>query len=123
MQLSQPNRRVVAFVGDGSALFTYQALWTAAKYRLPVTFVIVNNLGYLAVKAAIHGYGGKASEIQSYPASDISKPKINFLDLAKGYGVSGKTVYQANELADAIRDALSGQEPKLIEVLVAEEEI
>jgi benzoylformate decarboxylase len=123
LQLAQPGRRVLAFVGDGSALFTLQALWTAARYKLPVIFLIVNNGGYLAVKASIQEFSGKGAHQQVYPASSLHSPDVDFVHLAEGYGVKGSLVLNKEQLEAAIQEALNVNEPRLIEVRVAEEPV
>lgn len=123
LQLAQPERRVLAFVGDGSALFTMQALWTAARYNVPAIFLIVNNGGYLAVKAAIHEFRGQGANQQNYPASYIHSPAVDYVRLAEGYGVKGNSVTNKEQLAAALQEALRVNEPRLIEVRVAEEAV
>ena len=122
VQFAEPNKRVLAFVGDGSALFTIQALWTAAKYKLPTIFMICNNKGYLAVKAAIKEFRkGKVDNVEEvYPAASFGEPEIDFVNLAKGFGVHGEVVRTVEQLDCVIRDALNKIEPILIDVHVDE---
>jgi benzoylformate decarboxylase len=91
--LAAPGRRVVAIVGDGSSYYSIQGLWTAVEHRLPITFIIVNNGGYGAMKAFAQQYGSKRS-----PSFDIAN--VDFVALAKGFGVPGMRVTRGAGLVD-----------------------
>ncbi|WP_307816712.1 benzoylformate decarboxylase [Micromonospora fiedleri] len=109
VQLADPDRQVVALVGDGSANYGITALWTAARYRIPVIFVILRNGTYGALRwfAQVLGAG-------ETPGLDI--PDIDFTALAAGYGVTGVTVSSRTALVEAVTDALAAGEPRLIQV-------
>src|SRR5699024_1955981 len=94
VQLAQPGRRVIALVGDGSANYGITALWTAAQYRIPVTFVILNNHTYAALRSF-----SNHMEVKNAPGIDI--PGIDFVRIAEGYGVSARAVETSAELRDA----------------------
>jgi benzoylformate decarboxylase len=115
-QLARPEVRVVACLGDGSASFTIQALWTAQKYRIPITAVILNNGGYMAVQNHLRGYGHRAAKAARYPGTDIGG--IDFVRLAAGYGVQGRLVQHPDDLAAALEWALATSGPSLVEVLI-----
>ena len=119
VQLGMPHRRVVAFLGDGGALFNIQSLWTAAHLRLPVVVVIVNNGGYMAVRRGLGQLGEESSRSGRYPGSFIAKPEIDLCRLASGFGVQAVTVREADRLAEALRWALKLGEPALVDVRVA----
>lgn len=119
VQLGLPRRRVVAFVGDGGALFNIQALWSAAHLRLPVVFVIVNNGGYMAVRRGLGEFGEAAVQAGRFPGSSIAGPEIDFCSLAEGLGVTALSVGDADQVADALRWALNLGAPALLDVLVA----
>jgi len=107
--LGDPSRKVVAVVGDGSSLYTIQGLWTAAQHALPITFVILNNSGYGAVKSL-----GARMGIQAMPGSDV--PGVDFVDIARGFGCRASRVERAAELAAALREAHASAQPWLVEV-------
>jgi len=119
VQLGLPQRRVVAFVGDGGALFNIQALWSAAHLRLPVVFVIVNNGGYMAVRRGLGEFGEAAVHAGRFPGSSIAGPEIDFCSLAEGLGVTALSVGDADQVADALRWALNLGAPALLDVRVA----
>src|SRR5262249_20493015 len=87
VQLAVPNRRVVALVGDGSALYSIQALYTAARERIPVVFVIVNNASYRILKQRTNAMKSFAAQKDSYIGMDLLDPAIGFVDLARGLGL------------------------------------
>jgi benzoylformate decarboxylase len=107
--LADPARKVVAVVGDGSSLYTIQGLWTAAQHGLPVTFVILNNAGYGAVKSL-----GARMGIARMPGSDV--PGVDFVEIARGFGCLASRVHRAAELAPALQQAYASDQPWLIDV-------
>jgi thiamine pyrophosphate-dependent acetolactate synthase large subunit-like protein len=118
VQLGLPERQVLAVVGDGSAAWSMQSLWTAARYHLPVTFVIVNNSAYRMVKLSWKAIIGDYPFTESREGIDIDEPAINFSLLAQSMGVKGERVTSADGLAEKITSALESREPHLIEVMV-----
>jgi len=107
--LADRSRKVIAVLGDGSSLYTIQGLWTAARLRLPVTFVILNNAGYAAVKSL-----GVRMGISEMPGSDIAG--LDFIDIARGFGCRTSRVDQAAQLAPTLTQAYTSNEPWLIDV-------
>jgi acetolactate synthase-1/2/3 large subunit len=112
------DRKVICMVGDGSAMYTIQALWTQAREGLDVTTIVFANRRYQilnneAVNMGAGNLGPKALELTS-----IDRPDIDFVALAKGMGVPGRKVSTSEELAAALRAAMDAQGPKLIEVLL-----
>ncbi len=110
--LAGTGERVVCLVGDGSSMYSVQALWTAARYKAPVTFVVLNNNGYEAVKEL-----GRRIDISSVPGTDIHG--IDFVTLAAGLGCPGRRVERAADLAGALSDGLHREGPFVVEVPVA----
>ena len=107
--LADPSRKVVAVLGDGSSLYTIQGLWTAAQQRLPITFVVLNNAGYGAVKSL-----GARMGIAHMPGSDV--PGVDFVDVARGFGCRASRVAQAAELAPALAQAYASDQPWVVDV-------
>ncbi len=115
-KLALPARPVVALVGDGSALYTCQALWTAARERLGVVFVICNNASYRILKQRIHALKGLAAEADRYPGMDLDDPRIGFVGLAEAFGVAAERVLRADEVGPALARALEREGPTLLDV-------
>jgi len=107
--LARPERRVVGLIGDGSANYGITALWSAAAYRVPVVFVVLNNGSYGALRS-FAGFMG----VDDVPGLDI--PGIDYCALAEGYGVAARRVGDRAGLEEALREALAGDTPRLIEV-------
>ena len=105
------SRPVIALVGDGSANYNITGLWTAAQQKVPCTFVIVRNGVYQALK----DYGAYLGA-QDLPGMDL--PGIDFVSVAAGYGLPGKRVSTAAEMADALKAAIDTEKPSLLEVEV-----
>ena len=116
ISLAHPERRVVAVIGDGSAMYGVQALWTAAHLGLPITYVIANNRGYRILKERIVAYGGR----ESFTGMELRRPEIDFAALAESLGVPARRVSAPDELRDAMREALGRAGPALLDVAVAE---
>lgn len=109
VQLAVPGRQVIAVIGDGSANYGITALWTAARYGIPVIFLILKNGTYGALR-----WFAKILEAGETPGLDV--PDIDFISLASGYGVRAEAARSGNELRRALRKALAGGVPALIEV-------
>jgi benzoylformate decarboxylase len=109
VQLAEPSRRVIAVIGDGSANYSVTALWTAARYRIPVVFLILKNGTYGALR-----WFAEVLKVGAVPGLDV--PGIDFLSLAKGYGVESVGAATADALKRALTTALGSQTPTLIEV-------
>jgi benzoylformate decarboxylase len=114
--LAYPDRPVLGLIGDGSAMYSIQGLWTAARYKLRSIFVICNNGQYLILKRRLHAYGGPAAKEQTYIGIDLVQPAIQFADLAKALGVHAERAERPAELHQALKDALQRQGPTLIDV-------
>ena len=110
--LAQPGRRVIGLIGDGSSLYSIQALWSAAQLKLPITFVILNNRRYAALQdfAPVFGFG------PDDPVQGTDLPNLDFVALAQGMGCRGVRVSDAAHLRDALTDALRAATPVVVEV-------
>jgi len=120
VKLAHPNRPVVAISGDGSSMYSIQALWTAAHHDLSVVFVILDNREYRILKHNMDTYRQRFG-IQAdrpYAHMDLTKPEISFVDIARGMGVAGARVTRPGDLADALKGALSAGGPYLLDVVV-----
>ena len=114
VQLALPKRRVCALIGDGSAMYTIQALWTAAHLKLPITYVIPNNGGYRILKQRLLAF----HQNDQFIAMDLNDPAIDFATLAGSLGVSAETVTDPDRVAPALASALTNNGPNLVEVVV-----
>lgn len=116
--IAAPGRRVVTVVGDGSAAYTVQALWTQARERLDVTTVVVVNRRYailqLELMRAHHALEGPGETL-----TRIDAPGMDYCALARGFGVDARRVATAEELAHALRESFAAGGPMLIEAIVA----
>ncbi|MBK0112201.1 benzoylformate decarboxylase [Delftia sp. S67] len=113
--LAQPESKVVAVIGDGSAMYAIQALWSAAQLRLPISFVILKNRRYAALQDFAHVFGYREGE----KVEGTELPDIDFVALARGQGCDGVHVENAAELADVLARALAHPKPIVVEVEVA----
>ena len=110
---------VVCPVGDGAALYSPQALWTAAYERLPVTFVVVNNREYNILKNFMRAQPHFTSAQKGkFIAMDIANPPIDYLAMAQSMGVPAIRVDRASDIAAAIQAGIASGMPNLIEIPV-----
>jgi benzoylformate decarboxylase len=114
IQLAQPDRPVVAFVGDGSAMYSIQALWTAAHLKCPITYVICNNGSYRIIKERLRLFHGS----NRFIGMDLADPAIDFVKLAQSMGMKAKQITDPDEVGPAIREATSVPAPTLLDVVV-----
>ena len=120
-KLAWPNRPVLALLGDGAALYGIQGLWTAARYRIPVTFVICNNAQYQILKIGAKGLGLPQAINGQFEGLDITGPDVDFVGLARSLGVEAHRIHEPDELADRVRSSLSNQQLVLYDVPIRRE--
>jgi len=118
VQLAAPARKVVATVGDGSVMYAPQALWTAARHRLPITYVVPNNASYAILKAGMLGLGLASAKRGVFPGMDLVDPPIDYLGLARALGVRAERVEAPGELADVLAACLAHPGPALVDVAI-----
>jgi len=114
VSLANPDRPVVCFSGDGSAMYSIQALWTAAHHKLPLTVVIANNGGYRIIKQRLLAFHGD----DHYVGMDFADPPVDFIGLAKSLGLEAIRITEAKDVAPTLKSAFSRPGAKLIEVVV-----
>ncbi|MEC7790027.1 MAG: thiamine pyrophosphate-binding protein, partial [Pseudomonadota bacterium] len=102
VQLAQPERRVVAVIGDGSSMYSPQALWTAAHLQLPITFVILNNRGYRILKERLIAFHGD----ERFIGMDFKNPPIDIAALSTALGTPGRQINQPAEFIDCFSESL-----------------
>jgi benzoylformate decarboxylase len=115
-KLALPERPVVAIIGDGSALYTIQALWTAAHDRVPVVFVILNNSSYRILKQRLHALRGHAEQVDTYVGMELVDPAVDFVSLARSFGVQAERAKTVHEATDLVAKGLKSNASLLIEV-------
>jgi benzoylformate decarboxylase len=107
-------RASLVIVGDGSAAFSLQALWSAAREDTPVVFAVLDNrrYGILELMSARTAGGNRL------PAFDLAQPPLDFVQIARGFGVEAVRVADAASLRSAITDAFAARKPRLLHILV-----
>jgi len=118
VKLGMPEKRVIAVLGDGSAAWSMQGLWTAARYRLPVTFVITNNATYGQVKLVRKLVLGDYPLEEKHEGMELDYPVMDFRKLADSLGVGAVRVTEPAQIRPALEEALSAEEPRLVEVML-----
>ncbi|HMM91001.1 thiamine pyrophosphate-binding protein [Bradyrhizobium sp.] len=120
VKVAMPDRPVVAISGDGSAMYSIQALWTAAHHRLAIVFVILSNREYRILKHNVDVWRTKfeAGTQHPYQQMDLTGPELDFVHLAAGMGVEGVRVEKADDIASALATAVAADRPYLVEIAV-----
>jgi benzoylformate decarboxylase len=118
IQLAQPHRPLLAIIGDGSAMYSIQALWTAAHLKLPITYVICNNRSYRILKERLLAFKGMAASNQSFTGMDFHDPPIDFVALAQSMGVTARRITELDAFVPALEKALAHDGPDLLDVAV-----
>ncbi|MBI3516260.1 MAG: thiamine pyrophosphate-binding protein, partial [Proteobacteria bacterium] len=114
VQLAQPERKVVAVIGDGSAMYSIQALWSAAHQKLPIVFVLFNNGGYRIIKQRLKAFHGN----DKFIGMDFVDPPIDIAGLGRAFGMQSQRVDTASAFKTAYTEALAAAHPVLLEVMV-----
>jgi len=109
--LAREGRRIVCLIGDGSTMYSVQAIWTAVQHKLPVTIIVLNNSGYGAMRTFSRILGAERP-----PGIDL--PGIDFVKMAEAFGCAASRIHRAADVDAGLRDALTGTGPRLLEVIV-----
>ena len=115
VSLALPDRPIVALVGDGSSMYSIQALWTAAHLKRPITYVISNNQGYKILKQRLMSFRGT----DRYIGMNITDPAIDYVKLSESMGVPAIRIEDPGDLNDALTHATRSNKTNLIEVMVS----
>ena len=111
--MAQAPRRVCCFSGDGSAMYSIQALWSAANQRLPITYVIANNGGYRILKQRLLAFHNN----DHYIGMDIDDPVIDFCELGRSLGMRSRKIEDPAELRPALEESFKADGPTLLDVV------
>ena len=114
VSLANPDRPVVCYSGDGSAMYSIQALWTAAHHKLPLSVVIINNGGYRIIKQRLLSFHGDSN----YIGMDFMDPPVDFAGIGKSLGLEAIRITDPAELKSTLSSAFKRPGAKLIEVVV-----
>ncbi|ETW99097.1 MAG: hypothetical protein ETSY1_16190 [Candidatus Entotheonella factor] len=119
VKLANPDRPVVAMVGDGSAMYTIQSLWSAARHHIPVIYIILSNRSYRVLKFNMNRYRRQLDIApgRPYPFMDFDDPPLDFVQIAQGMGVASQRVTQPEDIETAVKTALAANAPYLLEVV------
>ena len=115
-----PDRPVIALIGDGTAMYTIQALWSMARENLNVTAIIFNNASYSVLNVELDRVGAGVGGAKARAQLDLHGPQLNFAQLAQGMGVHAVRASTAEDFTQALEYALAQPGPHLIEALVPE---
>jgi benzoylformate decarboxylase len=121
VSLGHDREPVLCVVGDGSAMYSPQAMWTAAHERLPVIFAVVNNREYRILKNNLKNMSGDSTPLGRFVAMDIADPPVDYVALAESMGVEATFVEKATDVGDAVQRVLDAGGPHLLELPIAAE--
>jgi len=116
ISMALPGRPIAVMVGDGSAMYGIQGLWTAAHERLPITYIVANNRGYRIIKERLVAF----RKTDRFTGMDLRDPDIDFVSLAASFGLAARRVTDPQDIAPALREAFASGAPNVVDVRVAD---
>jgi acetolactate synthase-1/2/3 large subunit len=116
--IGAPDRKVIALEGDGSAMYTLQALWTMAREQLDVTIIIFANRGYRILQGELASLGSSDLGRHAIDMLSIDRPALDWVALARGQGVEANRASNLDELARELNRGLASNGPYLIELII-----
>jgi benzoylformate decarboxylase len=119
VSLGHDREPVVSITGDGSFLYSPQALWSAVREGLPVVAVVLNNRGYLILRRFLAEMRSGTPRVREDVGVDITDPSVDLATLARGFGANAFRVERLSEVGDYVREALSSGQPCLLDLQVA----
>jgi acetolactate synthase-1/2/3 large subunit len=111
-----PERKVICLVGDGSAMYTLQSLWTQAREGLDVTTIVFSNRMYQILRGEFDGVGAGEPGKRAMDMLSLDRPTLDWVLLARGMGVPGWVVTTADDFNKALAEAMAEKGPRLIDV-------
>jgi benzoylformate decarboxylase len=118
VKLALPARPVVGLIGDGSAMYTCQALWTAAHDKIPVVWVIFNNSSYRILKQRVNAMRGYAAQTDRFVAMELNDPLVDYVGLARSLGVAAERATSVAEAVDLVKKGLASNKALLVDVVL-----
>jgi benzoylformate decarboxylase len=121
-KLASPAREVILLSGDGSFQFGIQGLWTAARYEIPVLFIVLNNRSYQSNRLGLVRYAGRAAEAGKFIGSQLTGPEIQHAAIARGYGVDGERITKADDVRKGLDRGLQTVrkgKPYVLDIVIA----
>ncbi|MGH9040895.1 MAG: thiamine pyrophosphate-dependent enzyme, partial [Acidimicrobiia bacterium] len=119
VKLARPERPVLCIIGDGSAMYAVQALWTAAHAGIPVVVAVVNNRQYAILKLNLASSGGRSAAQNTFIGMDLDTPPIDYAGLARSMGIEAHVVEKPGEVTEASRAAFAADRPVLLELPIS----
>ncbi len=116
ISMALPGRPIAVMVGDGSAMYGIQGLWSAAHERLPITYIVANNRGYRIIKERLVSF----RKTDRFTGMDLRDPDIDFVSLAGSFGLAARRVSDPQDIAPALREAFASGAPNVVDVRVAD---
>jgi acetolactate synthase-1/2/3 large subunit len=113
-----PDRPVISLAGDGSAMYTIQALWTMAREGLDITTIVFNNRSYAILNIELERVGAEGAGDEAKAQLDLAGPNLDFVKMATGMGVPGVRVDTGEDFTTALERAIEEPGPHLIEAVV-----
>ena len=119
VKLARPDVPVLCIVGDGSIMYSVQALWTAASENLPVVIAVVNNRQYGILKMNLVESGSPAAKAGRFVGMDLDKPPVDYVGLARSLGIDAQLVEKPADVTEATRAAFEAGRPTLLELPIS----
>jgi benzoylformate decarboxylase len=118
VKLALPDRPVIGLLREGDSMYSIQGLWTAAKYNIPVTYVVFNNASYRILKQGMVRYLGASERKSAFPGMNFGEPAIDLAKQAAVWGIQSCRIDDPADIAPALKQALDHDGPSLIDVVI-----
>jgi benzoylformate decarboxylase len=118
MALGNPDSKVICVIGDGSTVWGNQALYTAARHNIPITFVVCANATYRIINRTKTIFLGPQAKDKKLPGFEFDDPRIDFAKMGESMGIASQTVKDPSDLNAALKKAIDSNKPALVEVYV-----
>ncbi|MFC1791196.1 thiamine pyrophosphate-binding protein [Gemmatimonadota bacterium] len=121
LKVANPDKPVFAFSGDGGAMYTIQAFWSAARHNLDIKFIICSNRSYHLLQLNINQFWEERGvKGRSFPlAFDLSEPPLGFVEMARGMGMEGRRIEKVEDIVPAIEAAMAHDGPFVLDVVIS----
>jgi benzoylformate decarboxylase len=121
-KLALPEKKVIAFVGDGTLMFSPQGIWSAARFKVPITIIVCNNSGYSSVGLSLDSYSRRANKKVNDDDIKIEEPSIEISKLGQSLGADSVSISSEVDLLSKIKKALSSNTVSLLDVKIDPDE-
>jgi len=114
VSIANPDKTIIAIIGDGSSMYAIQSLWTAAHYNLNIIYIIANNSGYRIIKERLEAFHNN----KNFIGMDFKNPRIDFVKLSESMGIPATRIDDPKKISNTIQNATKNKGPQLLDIIL-----